>query len=810
MSPIRISGKGKALAVLSVLVLSVIILTGVQTTSGESFVHTLTLKPESGTFTVDGAIIDEDGNYSCTQGEIVTIRYERGTNVSCVSEWNYPQDGLKIIKETAFVLMVSLVADVEIKPVLVTENVKVASTWGEMVSYGKDASVSIIIVDTDDDLVEMTTTQMVINHDLEIVGDNTSGTNGFIRKEATKSGNIVVPTISIPAPDGNTITERINVSISGVTLDGGAKWKNTSDSDIHRLIQITLQRGDDNSGVSTDKPFISNNGSLKLMDDLIIQNAYNTYTSPDSESNGGALYSGWNVEFDGVFIKDCYAIRGAAAYCIMSSETLTIKGNTIITHNGGLNCQLGSAIYVKGGGTIKIESGKINENYGSYPFSPETGVIMNGGEIRGNVCKAADSSNCNGQDTYCGVFYMWGKASFEMNGGYIIENRTYLTNGVGLYSGIVFQNSGSLTMNGGTICDNTVHKSFQISDNEIIWSAGTSCDVKFGANGGSTGTVDMNGGSLESVINGSSTMTIKSIQVKNGDADVGSGVVIDHLSIVWGCIDMVTDSSGKVYVISDVENIVATAKTLIKLEGVPVIVGNPVADQTLKVELSQTTMYTCKWYIVDPDDSSVSLVSNHTTYVVKSDDFGKRIYVVLKGTNGYEGELRSSSIDICVQFTIYYKDVDDGSVIKTKVFNYPKNGAITLENELSAEAGVHFIGWKSTVNGNTYRSESSYDPSPFIETIRSDTMVAQWTTDEIDVYWIDDVKKDDIELSGFITYYIPEAPKGMIFAGWSDGSTQYATGQKLDTINGVRHFHAVFIDETYHGRLEIGSTTPST
>lgn len=78
------------------------------------------------------------------------------------------------------------------------------------------------------------------------------------------------------------------------------------------------------------------------------------------------------------------------------------------------------------------------------------------------------------------------------------------------------------------------------------------------------------------------------------------------------------------------------------------------------------------------------------------------------------------------------------------------------------------------------------------------------------MYWVDHVQIET-DKGNNVTYTIPSAPSGKVFVGWKGGDGKiHATGEALSHNGNVFNFEAVFIDETYHGRLEIGSTTPST
>ena len=63
----------------------------------------------------------------------------------------------------------------------------------------------------------------------------------------------------------------------------------------------------------------------------------------------------------------------------------------------------------------------------------------------------------------------------------------------------------------------------------------------------------MSGGSLEHMINGSSVISMNAVTITNeGGQSVGPGVIVTSINGdgagSWSCVDMVTDSTGSVYV----------------------------------------------------------------------------------------------------------------------------------------------------------------------------------------------------------------------------------------------------------------------
>lgn len=852
MSPIDYSVRGRAFVVLSIMVLTTLLVAGVQFAGeGNSTTtpsYTLELVPGSGSFTVSGYASLEGNSYTCNDGSVITVSYDPLQTATCISNWGYrdtvdpgvsegsseegivttssgvpTKNNISIMKETAFTLMFTLTGDVTISPSIPTEGVVKVTTWSELVSQASNSTVNTIIIDTNHSLSPIGTERLVINHSLNIVGDNSSGKNGFYRTDVTKVNEVEVSTVHIKSG--------CVVSVSGVTFDGGAKWpdKNPGATGVTKIAQDTLQRGVvDGASFKPQEQFILNEGNLNLRDESIIQNACNNYSDPDATNNGGAICNLGSLSLDGVLIKDCFAIRGAAVYSWEGSTTY-IGGNTIITHNGGMECQLGSAIYAAkntslGNKCLVIDGGKINENYGSFTLASYAGMIMNGGEILNNVSVPAKASKCSSQDTHCGVLYSFGDPSkVEMTGGIITGNKTLRISTAmddasvgGKFNGIVFQKTSTFKMSGGTICDNIVYAANYDTNTKIVsWGSEIiECDVVAME---SFQELSMTGGSLKSCYKGSTEpISVRGVSIELAvEVDNKSGIVVKAVNegVEWGCKDVVTDGSGMIYVLSNSLVNKAYGYTPVSLKGEPVIEGSPTAGTTLTVSLSPTQNFKCEWFVRDTSEGVGTSVSHDTAYVVQKEDLGKQIYVVITGTNGYIGNLTSSSVTVYVLYAVVY--VSEGDVTNLpprKTYEYI-GGTITLSDTIPTRENYYFIGWKST-NGVTYVSGGVFDPSRvFTPDMQSVTMTAVWESKSVTVYWDGGIHIDTVvadELSGDrVTYEIPEAPPGKVFVGWKNGSVLYATGQPLTSSSEVRNFEAVFIDETYHGTLIIGPVQSS-
>lgn len=814
------------------------IMTDDQTVSGDSTTHTLTITIKNGvtgSFSVNGhTSMTADGKYVCPEDAIITITYNPET-ANGVKTWNSSGNtisGMNIIKRTAFVLSFTLTTDVSITPSLY-DNPTMVSTWGGLIT-AVGGNYDCIIVDTGTALAEMSADQLTINRSMDIIGKNDAGSNGFKRVGVPMNGSVFQPSI--------VIGKDVVVNISGVTFDGGAKWTSGGDDDYTKKAEDILHRGTVNSGVNSNSPFMRNNGILYLLDGTIIQNAYNgfsTYEVDNSNYNGnpgGAFINTGTMVLDGVVIKDCYAVRGSAVFCTGSTVSITSKGNTVITHNGGLGCELGSVIYSASSG-ITIEGGKFNENCGAFTLVSSGSMTFKSGEICRNIHIPPIKGTNNSQDQGCysGVVYMFNSSSFKMEGGFIQDNVTINRDSTsGLYCGVVFQTTGTMEISGGTLSGNVV----SYSDGDKV-----ECDVVFGLRGSSAGYIKMTGGSLESIFgrgsiyNDSVQMTVESGKLTSGAMSGVSGMFvvmkpIDVYSVVdrntpvdcggvvvssvvdssyedmdeYGLNDVVTDGKGKIYTINTgIQR--AYGESLVELRGVPVINGEPVVNNSLTVTFIQTPNVTYGWYRMigsSPDPSKDVLISTATSYAAKENDIGYPIYVVVTGTNGYTGSKYSDVVSAYVVYTIRYNTPDSHTVVEDTTLEYTgEQSTITITKESPEWGDWVFIGW-SGKDGKLFKSGGAVDLNQVFGDEVTVTLTETWAKDTT-VYWVDGVQIE-IDNGNLITYTIPEPPSGMVFVGWKgvDGKI-YATGEELSRNGQVLSLDAIFIKDTYHGTLIIGS-----
>ena len=820
-----------------VSIIGFITITDDQTVSGDSMTYALTINDTvDGSFDVSGhSSTTEDGKYVCPEDTIITITYVPEIT-NGVRTWTSNSDtvgGMNIVKRTAFGLSFTLTSDVSITPSLYGNPTKV-STWSGLIE-AVSGDYDCIIVDTGTALADMSANQLTINRSVDIIGKNDAGSNGFKRTAVPMKGLVYLPSLIV----GSGCT----VNISGVTFDGGAKWTTGDSDDLTRRAESTLQRGTDNSGIGSSSPFIRNNGTLYLLDGTIIQNAYNdfdTYTVDGGDyygNPGGAFINTGAMVLDGVMIKDCYAVRGSAVFCTGSNVSITSKGNTVITHNGGIGCELGSAIYSASSG-ISIEGGKFNENCGAFTLVSSGSMTFKSGEICRNIHIPLPKGNNNSQDQGCysGVAYMFNSSSFKMEGGFIQDNVTINRDTTsGLYCGIVFQTTGTMEISGGTLCDNVV----SYSDRTEV-----ECDVVFGLKSFETGTIKMTGGSLESVFgrgniyNDSVQMTVASGQLELGYMSgvsgsfvvmrsiavyssvdkstlvtdrgvVVSSVVDSSYSVIsgYGLTDVVTNNDGKIFTI-DTTIDKAYGDALVQLKGDPVINGDPIIGNTLTVIFAQTPNITYGWYRMtgsSPDPTVDTSLSSATAYVITESDFGHPIYVVVTGTNGYTGSRQSDTVSAYIVYTIRYNTPDSLTLVEDTTLKYTgEQSTITITSDKIEKDNWIFIGWKAPGdNGRLFKPGATVDLNSVFGSEATVTLTETWAQDTT-VYWVDGVNVE-IDEGNFITYTIPKPSAGKVFVGWKgeDGKV-YATGQELSRDGKVLSLDAMFIDETYHGTLTIG------
>ena len=251
------------------------------------------------------------------------------------------------------------------------------------------------------------------------------------------------------------------LTLSNITLDGGAKWTGATDA--------TLLRGTTNSGIKTGANVIatSGNASIVLEEGAVIQN------------NDGA---------------------NAISLATRGGGSLIINGGEIIN-----NTSAAGAIW--GGGKITVNSGKIN---GNHATSIGGAIRMVDGYNNGSVSftMTGGEMNHNKSDGNGGAIWGGNRAVYTFSGGEMAYNsavaggaiwtgtyETYIVSGdfklhnnsaTELGGAIRFCDHASLTMTGGSVYNNTIagkSSAFYLNNNSATITDGSIAD-NFSYSGG--------------------------------------------------------------------------------------------------------------------------------------------------------------------------------------------------------------------------------------------------------------------------------------------------------------------------------------
>ena len=239
-----------------------------------------------------------------------------------------------------------------------------------------------------------------------------------------------------------------------------------------------------------------------------------------------------------------------AMFTVSSGVTLVLDNNIILNgHSSNTN----SLVRVNYGGTLIMNVGSTitgntyssnGATYGGGVYVDGGTFIMSGGEISSNTSVFASASrpgSSSDPSSYGGGVYVGGNGTFTMNGTAKISGNTSTTSMSyysSSYGGGVYVDSGTFTMEGGEITDNTTSSDFSsygggvyVGSNGIFTMSGT---TKISDNTATsvyyTGSFSCGGGVY--VDNGTFTMTDGKItgntagDSPNSDISYGGGVYV--------------------------------------------------------------------------------------------------------------------------------------------------------------------------------------------------------------------------------------------------------------------------------------------
>ena len=364
------------------------------------------------------------------------------------------------------------------------------------------------------------------------ISGNTAGIGGGICVDsgtATMTGGTI--SNNTASTDGGGIYSFGDLTISGGTISGNkAKDSNGSGGGIYfEYSSATLAIS---GKAKIDGNSATNGGGVYVYEGTATMTG-GTISNNTASTNGGGIYSNDNLTISGGTISGNKANGiGGGIYFEYSSSTLTISGTANIYGNSATN---GGGIYIASG-TMTMTGGTISNNTATsdgggiyFDYSSGTLAIRGTAEIDGN-----SATNGGGVYVYSGTL--------NMTGGTISKNTA--TN----YGGGIFS-SGNLAISGGTISGNKAEGStgsgggiyFNYSSGTLAISDTAEIDGNSATVGGgiyiASGTATMTGGTISNntattigggiyiASSGTATMTSGTIS-KNTATNAGGGIYI--------------------------------------------------------------------------------------------------------------------------------------------------------------------------------------------------------------------------------------------------------------------------------------------
>lgn len=294
---------------------------------------------------------------------------------------------------------------------------------------------------------------ITITQTIQIDGNvNIIGNNNIIQRDSSNEGCIF------------KILPNSEVVISNLVFDGGAPNWRFDDTYVEQKTPTCVEETGlivPDTDIISKKSFIYSQGNL-IVNNCIFKNAVvdQVETNPNLLPSGEYVVQGAitcvgtsekniKLEFNNSIIRHCAAIRmsdgGAGAAFDTLYTDVEINGNSIIEDNYGYGN--GAIIAVSKNGIIEINGAKINNNLGHgngiIMVLDSSEMILNSGEIKNNVCMATSTGGISP------IMYFHRTGSFTMNGGIISDNT--------VRRAAIVKTSTASTINilGGTILNNT-------------------------------------------------------------------------------------------------------------------------------------------------------------------------------------------------------------------------------------------------------------------------------------------------------------------------------------------------------------------
>ncbi len=354
---------------------------------------------------------------------------------------------------------------------------------------------------------------------------NLSGTAKIDNNSATNGGGVYVYSGTLNMADGtisnNTATNGgggVYVYEGTATMTGGTISNNTATNHGGGIFIVSGSRAEMTGGTISNNTATSQGGGIFSYGDLTISGGTISGNKVSGSNGiGGGICSEYNLTIRGGTISGNKAEgsngSGGGIYFNYSSGTLAISDTAEINGNSATN---GAGVYVNSG-TMEMTGGTISNNTATnsgggiyFNSSSSTLTISDKAEINGNSATSGGAGICITSGTmtmtggtissntadYGGGIYKTGTGLLKISNTAKIDRNSSTADGGGIYI-----DSGTATMTGGTISNNTATKygGGIFSHGDLTISGGTISGNTAGIGGGicvDSGTATMTGGTI--------------------------------------------------------------------------------------------------------------------------------------------------------------------------------------------------------------------------------------------------------------------------------------------------------------------------
>ncbi len=455
------------------------------------------------------------------------------------------------------------------------------------------------------------------------------------------------------------------VTLKDITIDGGAVWSSDDPAD-------RTNSGMNLRGYNAHLLYVDNGATLILDDGTVLQNS-----DLGNLSYGAAVVVGYSDDGNGTFImeegsiiRNCTAADGGAVCIYGAGDVFEMRGGKIYGNYASKSNSSGGAVY-DSGGTFTMTSGEIYDN---ISINNSGGVVVNG--------------------------------SFTMSGGTITGNRS------GLGGGGITAFNGTVTLEGGSVTDNTITGS--MGGGVLVYGGSLSVSgdtVVFGntKNGVTANNVYLGSGKTITISDSLGDDAMLGVTTAAAPSD---GVPVDITGSNLADYSGNFQSDNASYsVINSSTDTVQLSNTPVSLPGAPQNLSVVVGTTPGQVELSWET----------PTDNGGSIV---TGYEVSSD--GGASWTAVAGTsytvtglaNGTEYTFQVRAVNIAgggaaaeatattflpsYVITVSGNETACGSVTGGGTFDEGVSATVTA----TANSGYRFVRW--TENGVEVSADAEY------------------------------------------------------------------------------------------------------